>query len=43
MPETDGVEEVLAFAAEESRHTKTLINMDEYRQRVEREARDFAF
>jgi len=32
---------LLAFAAEESRHNKTLINMDEYRQRVEREARTF--
>lgn len=34
---------LLAFAAEESRHTKTLINMEEYRQRVEREARSLQF
>ncbi len=34
---------LLAFAAEEARHKKTLINMDDYRQRVEQEARDFAF
>jgi predicted dehydrogenase len=30
---------LLAFAAEESRHTKTTINMAEYRQRVDDEAR----
>jgi hypothetical protein len=34
---------LLAFAAEESRHTKTLINMGDYRQRVEREARSLQF
>jgi len=31
---------LIAFAAEESRINKTVINMDEYRQRVEAEARD---
>ena len=31
---------LLAFAAEESRLNKTVINMDEYRQRVEAEARN---
>jgi len=34
---------LLAFAAEESRHNKTLIIMEEYRQRVEREARNLEF
>jgi predicted dehydrogenase len=31
---------LLAFAAEESRHNKTVIDMKEYRQRVEAEARN---
>lgn len=34
---------LLAFAAEESRHTRTLINMEAYRQRVEQEAREFKY
>jgi len=33
---------LLAFAAEESRLNKTVINMDEYRQRVEAEARNMS-
>lgn len=34
---------LLAFAAEESRRNKTMINMEEYRQRVENETRHMRF
>jgi predicted dehydrogenase len=34
---------LLAFAAEESRRNKTMINMEEYRQRVENETRQMRF